>query len=169
MEVFEASLPLDLSHLSSLRRQLSEWLGGVQVSDDVADEVLLATHEAAANAIEHAEPATLVTIKAVRPDDKLMVIVTNSGAWSQPRSVNEMRGRGLILMRTVMSKVEIRVHSGRTTVRMRKDLSSNASPADQRIAAGSNFRATASRVVDHERERSCHNGLPDPAPDVYLD
>ena len=45
---------------------------------DVRDEIILATHEAAANAIEHARTGTEVTVRAVRDADKVMVVVTNS-------------------------------------------------------------------------------------------
>ena len=40
-----------------------------------------------------------------------------------PRSLDEMRGRGLTLMNQLMSDLEIQVKSQRTVVRMRKDLS----------------------------------------------
>ena len=41
----------------------------------------------------------------------------------EPRSLDEMRGRGLTLMNQLMSDLEIQVKSQRTVVRMRKDLS----------------------------------------------
>ena len=40
-----------------------------------------------------------------------------------------MRGRGLILMKQLMSDLEIQVKSQRTVVRMRKDLSVSAAQA----------------------------------------
>ena len=127
IEPFQASFAQDLSFLPVLRRQFSAWLAEVEVSVEIGDEVLLATHEAAANAIEYARPATEVTVGGVRDDSKLMVVVTNSGTWRDPRSVDDMRGWGLILMDKLMSEVEVQVDLERTVVRMRKDLAGPAS------------------------------------------
>ena len=93
MEAFEASLRLDLSLLRGLRRQLQSWLAQVGVPDDAAEAIVLATHEAAANAIEHAEFGTEVTIEGTRDDDQLRVVVTNTGPWKRPRSADESRER----------------------------------------------------------------------------
>jgi serine/threonine-protein kinase RsbW len=117
------SLSLDLLLLRGLRRELAGWLARIRVAHDVRDEIILATHEAAANAIEHARPGSEVTVRAVRDTDKVIIVVTNSGEWKEPRSVDDWRGRGLILMKQVMSDLEIQVKSQRTVVRMRKDLS----------------------------------------------
>ena len=95
--------------------------------DDVRDEIILATHEAAANAIEHAQMGTEVIVRGVRDDHKVLIVISNAGAWKEPRSLEEMRGRGLTLMKQLMSDLEIQVKSHRTIVRMRKDLS--VSPA----------------------------------------
>ena len=129
IEPFETSLSLDLFLLRGMRRELATWLASVRVVGDVRDEIILATHEAAANAIEHARPGSEVTVRAVRDADKVIVVVTNSGGWKPPRSLEEMRGRGLILMKQVMSDLEIQAKSQSTVVRMRKDLSASAADA----------------------------------------
>jgi anti-sigma regulatory factor (Ser/Thr protein kinase) len=95
----------------------------VSVPDEIHDDVILATHEATANAIEHAELGTEVTVRGVHDDEKLLMIVTNSGVWKRPRSTDETRGRGLALIRALMSEVEVHVRNRRTVLRMRKDLS----------------------------------------------
>jgi serine/threonine-protein kinase RsbW len=123
MEAFEASLRLDLSLLRGLRRQLQSWLAQIGVPADTAEDVVLATHEAAANAIEHAEFGTEVTIRGTGDDDQLVVVVINAGAWKRPRSMDESRGRGLVLMENLMSEVDIQARSKVTVVRMCKDLS----------------------------------------------
>ena len=123
IEPFETALSLDLSLLGGLRRELRAWLTSVQVVGDVTDEINLATHEAAANAIEHARMGTEVTVRGVRDESKALIVVANSGAWRAHRSLDEMRGRGLSLMKQLMSDLEIQVKSQRTVVRMRKDLS----------------------------------------------
>ena len=126
MEPFETTLSLDLFLLRGLRRELASWLTRMQVAGDVRDEIILATHEAAANAIEHARSGSEVTVRAVRDADKVIVVVTNSGGWKEPRSVDDRRGRGLALMKQLMSDLEFQDKSQRTVVRMRKDLSLSA-------------------------------------------
>ena len=106
-----------------MRRELAAWLARIRVAGDVRDEIILATHEAAANAIEHARPGSEVTVRAARDADKVLVVVTNSGEWKEPRFVDDRRGRGLALMKRLMSDLEIQVKSQRTVVRMRKELS----------------------------------------------
>jgi serine/threonine-protein kinase RsbW len=122
IEHFETSLNLDLSRLRALRRQLAAWLERMSVPAEVRDDVILATHEAAANAIEHAELGSEVTVKGVQDEGSVLVIVTNSGVWKRPRSSDEMRGRGLALMQALMSELEVQVRNRRTVLRMRKHL-----------------------------------------------
>jgi serine/threonine-protein kinase RsbW len=129
IEPFESSLSLDLFLLGGLRRELAAWLARIHVAGDVRDEIILATHEAAANAIEHARSGSEVTVRAVRDANKVIVVVTNSGRWAEPRSLDEARGRGLTLIKQLMSDLEIQVKSQRTVVRMRKDLSMAAADA----------------------------------------
>ena len=127
MEPLEASLHLDLSLLRGLRRNLATWLRKVGVTDEIRDEVILATHEAAANAIEHADPDTEVTVRAVQSDGKIIIHVVNRGRWTPPRSPEEMRGRGLSLIEKLMSDVEIQAKRGWTTVTMWRELPQVAS------------------------------------------
>jgi serine/threonine-protein kinase RsbW len=120
VEPFEASLPPDLSRLRRLRHDLAAWLERVEVPASQRDAVVLAIHEAAANGIEHANGR--VTIRGARDEDRLILVVSNSGRWRGPRPANLGRGRGLMLMRALMSNLELRVEPERTTVRMRIDL-----------------------------------------------
>ena len=130
MEAFEASLSLDPWHLRGLRRELAAWLERASVADEICEAIILATHEAAANAIEHADPGTEVTVKGVRADNKLMVMVTNSGEWKDAQAAADgLRGRGMAIMKALMSEVDVQVKSRRTVVRMRRDLSETPATA----------------------------------------
>ena len=120
MEPFEATLPPDLSKLRGLRHDLAAWLERVGVSGSDRDAVVLATHEAAANGIEHA--AARVVVRGVRDEEKLLVVVSNTGRW-RGRPWGELReGSGLTVIRGLMSQLDISVGHGRTTVRMRMDI-----------------------------------------------
>jgi anti-sigma regulatory factor (Ser/Thr protein kinase) len=120
-EPFEAALPPDLARLRGLRRELASWLERVGVSESDRDAVILAAHEAAANGIEHA--CGRVVVRGVRDEDKLLLIVTNTGRWvGRLADPEKSRGGGLSLMRGLMSQLEITVGEERTTVRMRVDL-----------------------------------------------
>ena len=124
VEPFEASLPPDLARLRGLRHELGAWLADVGVSDAKRDAVVLAIHEAAANAIEHASGN--VTVRGARGSDRLLLVVSNAGRWRDPKPSDFERGRGLTLVRALMSNVEIHVEHERTTVRMRLDVSDDA-------------------------------------------
>ncbi len=121
MEPFEALLPPDLARLRGLRHELGAWLEDIGASAEQRDAVVLAIHEAAANAIEHANGK--VTVRGARDGDRLLLVVSNTGRWRGPKPNNIARGRGLTLMRALMSNVEIHVEPERTTVRMRLNVS----------------------------------------------
>jgi anti-sigma regulatory factor (Ser/Thr protein kinase) len=119
VEPFEATLPPDLSKLRGLRHDLAAWLERVGVSGSDRDAVVLATHEAAANGIEHAAARV---VRGVRDEEKLLVVVSNTGRW-RGRPWGELReGSGLTVIRGLMSQLDINVGHGRTTVRMRMDI-----------------------------------------------
>lgn len=122
MDPFEVSLSLDLSLLRMLQRQLTSWLEVAEVAGSARDSIVLATHEAAANAIEHAQLGSEVTVRGMRDHDELMVVVTNTGTWKKSRHDDDVRGRGIALMKALMSEIDVRRESRRTTVTMRKHL-----------------------------------------------
>jgi anti-sigma regulatory factor (Ser/Thr protein kinase) len=120
VEPFEASLPPDLTRLRELRRDLAGWLERVGINGADRDAIVLATHEAAANGIQHA--AARVVVRGVRDEEKLLVVVSNSGRWRGGPWDRVRTGSGLTVMRGLMSRLDINVGEGRTTVRMRMDL-----------------------------------------------
>ena len=114
MTAFAATLVHGPTELRGLRHSLSSWLQQTDASADVRDAVMLATHEAAANAISHGEPESPVTVSAIQDDDgSFSVEITNHGRWKEPQA--EHNGRGLLMMTQLMSDVGIR-----TIVRMRR-------------------------------------------------
>lgn len=115
-------MPPDLSRLRGLRHDVAAWLDSIGVPAQSRDGVVLAVHEAAANAIEHATGR--VTVRGASDGDKLLLVVSNSGRWRGPRSVDAARGRGLTIMRALVNNLEIRTDPEGTTVRMRMDFPS---------------------------------------------
>jgi serine/threonine-protein kinase RsbW len=132
VEPFEASLPPDLSRLRSLRHDVAAWLESIGVPPDRRDDVVLAVHEAAANAIEHATGR--VTVRGAHDGDKLLLVVSNSGRWRGPRAVDVARGRGLTIMRGLTTNLEIRTNPEGTTVRMRMDFSSTEAASEAGVS-----------------------------------
>lgn len=129
MEPFESYLPRDLHRLRALRRDLAGWLDRTGVPPEKRDAIVLAVHEAAANAIQHA--GSRVTVRGARDEDKVIVVVSNSGRWSGGKVEAEIdRGRGLTIMRGLMSHLDVSRMPDQTTIRMRLDL--DAGDEDER-------------------------------------
>ena len=97
-----------------MRHSLTSWLELTDATAHVRDAVLLATHEAAANAIEHGQPESPVSISATQDEaGGFTVEVTNLGGWVEPEPGHD--GRGLAMMSELMSEVAIQT---KTSVRM---------------------------------------------------
>ena len=114
MAAFAATLLSGPTELRGMRHSLTAWLELTDATEDVRGAVLLATHEAAANAMTHGEPESPVTISASQDQaGDFTVDVTNLGPWKEPEA--GQKGRGLTLMNELMSEVAIQT---KTSVRM---------------------------------------------------
>jgi anti-sigma regulatory factor (Ser/Thr protein kinase) len=116
-EVFTATLDADPGLLRQFRQQLIAWLEAAAVAERARNAILLAAHEAAANAIEHAA-APVTVVGRVEPD-VILIEVTSAGRWRAPPRVSDERGRGIALMKGLLSEVEILAEEERTIVRLR--------------------------------------------------
>ncbi len=112
----------DTDQLAPSRAALRGWLTQAGLGPDQIQNVLIATGEAVANAIEHGHrdrPAGIVTLRATALVDQLQVTVTDTGTWKPPRTVADInRGRGIILMRGLMEDFTIQSNDAGTTVHM---------------------------------------------------
>ncbi|KUI27564.1 histidine kinase [Mycobacterium sp. IS-1742] len=116
--LYRQPAPLDMvfparnEYLASSRTALRDWLTQAGVGPDQAMNVLIATGEAVANAIEHGHrdrPDGHVTLRATALVDRLQVSVLDTGSWKTPRTkVDTRRGRGVALMEGLMDDVTIR-------------------------------------------------------------
>ena len=118
----EMDFTADVGHLAPSRAALRSWLSQAGVEPDQIQDVLIATGEAVANAIEHGHrdrPEGIVSLRATAVVDRLHVTVIDTGVWKTPRQVpSEHRGRGISLMRGLMEDFTIHSSDAGTTVHM---------------------------------------------------
>ncbi len=118
--------PAEPKALGSVRLALRRWLGEIGVDGQDAYDVLVASGEACANAIEHAygPGEASFELDAWVEDGELAVAVRDFGQWREPRG--RERGRGLKLMEQLMDTAEVRREEGGTTVHLSRSLDSGA-------------------------------------------
>jgi PAS domain S-box-containing protein len=116
----EVNFVADASHLAASRAALRGWLTQAGVGPDQIHDVLIATGEAVANAIEHGHrdrPEGTISLRASAVVDGLQVSVVDTGVWKIPRRVaSENRGRGIPLMRCLVHNLSIQSNDSGTTV-----------------------------------------------------
>jgi anti-sigma regulatory factor (Ser/Thr protein kinase) len=110
------------TRLAPTRAALRAWLTLAGVSSDQALNVLVATGEALANAVEHGHrhhPDGVIRLHAMTLGDSLLVTVADAGSWKTPQpTANPHRGRGITLMRALMHDVSISPGVAGTKVEM---------------------------------------------------
>jgi GAF domain-containing protein/anti-sigma regulatory factor (Ser/Thr protein kinase) len=123
-ERFSERYPLEATKLVGLRTDLRRWLASINTPRPALDEIVLATSEAVANAIEHAETPALrtVEVEASRKEGEVVVVVQDFGAWRE-RAMGSDRGRGFVLMKALMDDVAVESAPRGTRVTMRRRIS----------------------------------------------
>lgn len=120
--------PARPASLAIIRERLRRWLPAAAINADIAEEVLLAVGEAAANATEHstrdATHQVELTVTAQLTHAGLAVTVADDGHWREPCASEDHRGHGIALMNTLVDVVEIKSSGHGTTVDMLKELHS---------------------------------------------
>ena len=103
----QVTLPADPESSPLVRRLLARWLRQHGANEDEVYDLLVASSEAAANAIEHAySPGTATfEIAANVDDDTIVVTVCDKGHWREPRG--RERGRGIGLMKALIESVDV--------------------------------------------------------------
>jgi serine/threonine-protein kinase RsbW len=119
---FEIRVEPDLGTLAALRRRLGATLEGKGMSDPPRAAVILATHEAVVNAIQHAGPTDIV-VRGHAEDGRFTIEITDDGQWKIPNDPpSDERGLGLSIIRQLVSDVEISRGTRGTTVRLTQHL-----------------------------------------------
>lgn len=122
-------VPDELAALPSVRSALRAWLEDVGVEGQAADDIVLASWEACANAVEHplhpGHHEVLLDARASR--SRVCVSVHDSGCWRGPTS-RPYRGLGLEIVNALMDDVSIRRARDGTVVRMCREVESGPGP-----------------------------------------
>jgi serine/threonine-protein kinase RsbW len=129
MHRFEFAVPLAVRSMAEVRCRLTDWLEHHGVADPARADLVLATHEAVVNAIEHAQAIKPVLVSAERRDAHVVVAIADDGRWQTEARASPDRGLGIALMRSLVSRVEIAAGATGTTVRLLQHLS-GAEPDD---------------------------------------
>jgi serine phosphatase RsbU (regulator of sigma subunit)/anti-sigma regulatory factor (Ser/Thr protein kinase) len=124
-ERFHRIAPAEPGVLVQLRRELRAWAARAGLDPVTTGDLLLATGEACANAIEHAyqgeRPAEIELDVMLDGGSGLVARVTDTGLWRDRAHDYPYRGRGLGLIKATMTDVSIeRLPTGGTTVTMRR-------------------------------------------------
>jgi serine/threonine-protein kinase RsbW len=117
---FAHAFPAAPNEVARMRRALAVWLEEIDLDPDRRRDAVLATAEAAANAAEHAydfDGEGRIVVDASVRDGRLQVAVRDEGVWRTP-SAGDARGRGRIIIETLMEEVTIDHTGGGTIVRM---------------------------------------------------
>jgi anti-sigma regulatory factor (Ser/Thr protein kinase) len=126
IEPLDLSLPAAPSTLAGLRKTLRDWLEGAGATEDETRDIVLATVEAAANAVEHAYGSAEAPfeLEAHLVGGDVTIGVRDFGSWRAESDPH--RGRGLGVMRAAMDGVEVTSDAEGTRVRLRRRLGGEA-------------------------------------------
>jgi serine/threonine-protein kinase RsbW len=162
VDSFALHLPAEPVTAAEVRKLLRAWLEGHRWPPDAVDDVVLAVHEAVANAIDHAYPAGHVgdvdvtaNLLAEGRRQRTRLVVRDGGRWRAPPVDPGYRGRGLQMVRSCMDLVNILPGTGTrsgTEVTMLSASVPAAAP-DRPVRAGVQERC-------RYRLRRLQNGVP---------
>ncbi|UYP20381.1 ATP-binding protein [Rhodococcus sp. Z13] len=130
--VRSVGVPADPTEIAGLRVVLRRWLADLPMDEDRRQDILLASYEALANAVEHAyspgdSNATLdLTADFLPHEGELVVRVADHGSWHDAVSsdARRSRGHGLTLIRSLADGVDVSPGPTGTIVEMRWSLPS---------------------------------------------
>ena len=145
-----------------MRHLLDAWLRGDGVDEPPRAAVVLATHEAVANAIQHAGAPGHVVVRAEFGSDGVVIEVSDDGHWKPPDDrPSEDRGRGLTLIRSLVSGAQMKTGSCGTTVRIHQNASGPRGRRSLLLAAPRKGDVTAIEAVsrlDHAASFDARSG-----------
>jgi len=116
--------------LAATRRVLNQWTTDVGVPSRQRGDVVLATYEAMANAVEHGYRGQggMIELHAHHTGDAVVVTVTDQGEWRPPPADNGTRGRGLPLIEALSDRSSVVPATTGTTVVMTWSCATSGGP-----------------------------------------
>jgi PAS domain S-box-containing protein len=114
------TFPAEAPFVRDARELTRRWLGRRGIAESLTFDIVLACDEACANAVEHGNRDRLGEVWLdLQLDDHegVVVTVTDDGSWRPPHGDRD-RGHGLVLMKALMSSLDIDTADGGTTVRL---------------------------------------------------
>jgi hypothetical protein len=117
MEPFSATLEADPTRLRDLRMRIATWLGNAGIDGDARDAVVLATHEAAAGAIQRSP--TRVSVDAMVEGRSIAIVVTSDAEWVSP-DIDDEESHWMHVVRAVMSKVRFEQGPGQASLHLER-------------------------------------------------
>jgi serine/threonine-protein kinase RsbW len=124
--------------LVEVRHHLRLWVAHTGLPALVVADVVLASYEALANAVEHAYPSgegPVDLIAARTTDSRVLVTVRDHGRWRPPPHDPGTRGRGLPLIKALSHRAEVQQSLRGTCVHMEWQLCAtgcgSGSPLDE--------------------------------------
>jgi serine/threonine-protein kinase RsbW len=131
-DALSLSLPRRPVALGLMRQELRQWLDGRGVGRDDTVEIVLASSEACANAMEHPRDAGRAAIEVdarARPRE-VEIVVRDFGSWNGGAApAAGTRGRGLGMIRALMDDVSVVAGPQGTSITMRRRLERGRRPA----------------------------------------
>jgi PAS domain S-box-containing protein len=131
---FSLELGSDPGELAAMRSLMRRWLRHGDGDEREIAEILTATGEAAANAIEHGGAISggpPFEVAGRLDGDEVEITVRDRGSW-RPGTRAE-GGRGLVLMKALMDSVDVDPGPEGTTIRMRRGIGNGAVRAPDRV------------------------------------
>ncbi|WP_067901878.1 ATP-binding protein [Nocardia vaccinii] len=119
LELNFAAVP---DRLGQVRGAVRSWLVRISMDESRIADLLLAVDEACTNAVEHGHRGDggPVSLTGRVEGDRLHIVVADHGRWKpQDPEPDQMRGRGMAIIRAVVPDVEIRTGDTGTVVEMR--------------------------------------------------
>ena len=113
--------PVAGTSVRGVRRALRPFLADAELPDNDVDDLVLATCEAAANAVEHAVHPTehFFDLTAETDDGRVEIVVRDYGRWRTDRTPPGDGGHGLLMMST-LAAVTLTSGPFGTTVTLRR-------------------------------------------------
>ena len=123
----EIDFPAEPAVLAPVRSALRGWLARCGIDPTTAQNVLVAAGEACANAVEHGHRHLArgqIRLRAAATAGHLSLTISDSGRWKPPEpAADPHRGRGLILMRALMTEVTVTTGAAGTVVGLQARIS----------------------------------------------